>query len=465
MELVREAGRLADAEKPDEAMELVNNVLLHEPDNVSALYVAGCVFLKAVRSVQAIQTCKRIIELKPRDPRGYGLLTLAYGDLHKYEEAIAYGEKALSLKRTPKTLADAAYAHLAAGNWDLADKYSLESLVMGKERLAQPPVFGDKQDAEERKGVEVAMADALTHQSSIRLAKRDWKSGFEGFRRTLRTKWRKEWTYGDSKEWMGEPDAVVMVTGEQGLGDEIMAASVIHDAAKGCKRFIFDCDHRLAALFARSFPEVLVVPTRRKQTVALPVMPTHHKSLFGLSELFRTHDQDFPRKPFLIANSEYKAMFGQLFYQWARGGPVTGIAWSGGLPRTGEETRNAGLRAFLPLIRQGGTFVSLQYKDEAAEVAAFEREFGIKIHRLPWVTQGQDMDLLAGLVASLDKVVGVHTSALHLSSALGVDTTILVHRGSGWRYASDDLIWYPRTTKIHRKASGESWRDCVARCR
>jgi hypothetical protein len=79
------------------------------------------------------------------------------------------------------------------------------------------------------------------------------EKGFEGFRATLRTKWRKEWAYGDSKEWLGESEAVVMVTGEQGLGDEIMAASVIHDAAK-LQEFIFDCDARLQPCSSARFP-------------------------------------------------------------------------------------------------------------------------------------------------------------------------------------------------------------------
>jgi ADP-heptose:LPS heptosyltransferase len=73
------------------------------------------------------------------------------------------------------------------------------------------------------------------------------------------------------------------------------------------------------------------------------------------------------------------------------------------------------------------------------------------------------MDLLAGLLAACSEVVGVHTSALHLAAAVGVPTTFLTHRGSGWRYYPEELLWYPEGTKMHRKKTGESWRDCVAR--
>lgn len=444
-ELVKMAGELADADKPDEAMELCNQVILDEPDNPGALYVIGCVLLKAARQLQAIQIAKRITHLCPKDFRGWSLLALCWGELCRYDESVRNAEKAVKCKRMDKTLSDLAYAHTNAGNWSLADKFCTEAMI---EATTNPSPL-----------VNEALTNCRVSNGYIKLAQRKWKEGFEGFRATMRTKWRKEWTYGDSKEWFGEPDAIVMVTGEQGLGDEIMAASVIHDAAKSCKQFIFDCDARLATLFARSFPTVLVTPTRREREVRLPVMPTHHKSLFGLGELFRQKDEDFPRDPFLIPNPEDVAMFRARF----KGKKVIGLAWSGGLPRTGKEPRAAGLNSFLPLLKKGGEFLSLQYTDDTAEIAEMEHRHGIKIHRLPWVTRGQDMDLLASLISACDEVIGVHTTALHLSSALGVKTTTLVHRGSGWRYSGDDLIWYPESTKLWRKTPGESWRDCIER--
>lgn len=454
-ETIRRAGELADSDKPDEAMELCNRVLLEDPDNPGALFVASCVCLQAARHVHGIQLAKRTTEVAPRDSRGWKMLALLYGELHKYDLSLQMAERAVALQRTATNVAALAYACVNGGEWAKGERYALEALKLA--------------EGVEGKTAQDARRDASIHLMYCRLARGDWERGFADYRLTMRTKWRKEWTYGASKdgegtrEWKGEPDAVVMVTGEQGLGDEIMAASVVPQAAKACTRFILDCDHRLTDLFRRSFPDALVVGTRREQQVRLPVMPTHHKSLFGLAELFRKREEDFPRVPFLVPRADYVAMFRQLF-----GGKRTiGLAWSGGLPRTGEGPRLAGLNAFLPLIRRGeAQFVSLQYKDDAAEVAAFERQYGFKVMRLPWVTQAvptQDIDLLAGMLAALDGVVGVHTSSLHLASALGVPATVIAHRGSGWRYASEQLLWYPPTTQLHKKRPGESWRDAVER--
>ena len=445
-EEVERAGTLADSGEPDAAMEICNKVLLEEPDNPGALYVVATILLQAARHAQAIQIAKRLTDVRPKGPLGWSLLAAIYCEMHRYDESIRYAERAVACRRDAKTVADMGYVHVNAGNWEVGSKYAHEALKLAK---------GD----DSKRAVEAAR-DSMVHLVYCQLAVKNWRSGFEGYRLTLRTKWRKEYQYGDSKEWWGEKDAVVMVTGEQGLGDEIMAASVVPDAIRGCKKFILDCDHRLVGLFRRSFPDAIVTGTRREQTIELPVLPTHHKSMFGLSELFRTDDSCFPRKPYLVPRDDYVQMFKSLL-----GGKRTiGLAWSGGFARTGLEPRTAGLNAFLPLLRRGGQFVSLQYKDDAEEVAALKRDHGIEVIRVPWATgQGVDCDLLAGLLGACDEVIGVHTSSLHVASACGVPTTFLTHRGSGWRYGPDELLWYPPTSKVHKKKLGESWRDCIGR--
>jgi tetratricopeptide (TPR) repeat protein len=136
--LITQAASLADAGKPDEAMDICNRVLLEEPDNPGALYVASCVLLQAGRHMNAIQLAKRHCDLRPKDPRGWGMLALCYGELCRYDESVRYAERALSLKRSAKTLADMAYAYTNGGDWDLADKLSLEALKLGDRKGHRP---------------------------------------------------------------------------------------------------------------------------------------------------------------------------------------------------------------------------------------------------------------------------------------------------------------------------------------
>lgn len=446
-------------------MDIVERILLDEPDNPKAIFVACCVLRNAARYVQCIQFAKRLTELCPRDPKGWEMLSASWAELHRYDEGIRCAEKAYSLQPTGRTKMTLAFAVCCAGDYPRAHKLCSEALTECQRVLAGSP--GEA----ERKTYESCLVDAKVNLAYCDMALGHWVEGFQGYRHTQRTKWRKERVYpaaggGETVEWNGEPDATVIVTGEQGLGDEIMAAGMIPQAIARCRKFIFDCDERMGPLFARAFPQAMVLAQRRREQLVFPAgaaLPTHHKTLFGLAELLRRSDADFPRQPYLKPRADYVAMFKELF----GGKPVIGLAWSGGLPRTGMEPRMAGLRSFLPLLRRGGAeFVSLQYKEDLPEIAEFHRETGILVRRVPWATMkgdAQDIDLLAALVAACDEVVGVHTTALHIAAALGTPTTMLTHRGSGWRYARPELLWYPPTTRLWRKRTGESWRDCVSR--
>ena len=46
-----------------------------------------------------------------------------------------------------------------------------------------------------------------------------------------------------------------MVWREQGLGDEIMLASMLHELQGMDCQVVFECNNRLVSLFQRSFPE------------------------------------------------------------------------------------------------------------------------------------------------------------------------------------------------------------------
>jgi len=170
-------------------MEVCNKIILDEPDNPGVLYVIGCVLLKAARQLQAIQSAKRITSLCPNDFRGWSLLTLCWGELHRYDESVRNAERAVKCKRTDKTLSDLAYAHANAGNWDKADQFNKEAMI---EAATKPsPLAGE------------ALKNCNVSEGYIRLAKGDWKEGFQAYRATMRTKWRKEWAYGIVKSGWG----------------------------------------------------------------------------------------------------------------------------------------------------------------------------------------------------------------------------------------------------------------------
>ena len=64
--------------------------------------------------------------------------------------------------------------------------------------------------------------------------------------------------------WNGESPAgkTILLWGEQGVGDEILFASMFPEIIDAAGHCIIECDARLAPLFARSFPTAETIPKR-----------------------------------------------------------------------------------------------------------------------------------------------------------------------------------------------------------
>jgi ADP-heptose:LPS heptosyltransferase len=138
---------------------------------------------------------------------------------------------------------------------------------------------------------------------------------------------------------------------------------------------------------------------------------------------------------------------------------VIGIAWSGGIPKTGSKFRRAALDDWMPVFAAiDAHWVCLQYRDASDEIAEFTKAHPhVDLVQYPWATLTKDYDDTAALVASCDLVIAMQTSVNHLSGALGVPTWTLIPTTSQWRYGETytDLPWYS-SVKLYRQ-QGENW--------
>ena len=110
----------------------------------------------------------------------------------------------------------------------------------------------------------------------------------------------------------------------------------------------------------------------------------------------------------------------------------------------------------VPLLKMDAEFISLDYKGSLDNP---------RIKEFKWATQANDYDLTAALIAALDGVIGVNTTAMHCANGLGVPTHILVSGKHQWRYEPDkkgNYVWC-KTAKLYFQKSGEAWRKVVER--
>lgn len=262
--------------------------------------------------------------------------------------------------------------------------------------------------------------------------------------------------------WDGKSKGLVVLHGEQGIGDEIMFSSCIPDALKTGADFVFECTPRIAGLMARSFPDVKVIGTNNLNGEDwLNGGKVDYKLAIGsLPKFYRPHTDDCPGTPFLIPDpilvEHYKQRLSELGNR-----PKIGIAWMGGVLRTRVELRSLFLEQLNPILEQDFDFISLQYTNNAEpEIQAFEKETGIKIHHWPEAAKGIDMDDQAALISNLDLVITVCQTAVHVSGGLGVPCWVMTPSRPSWRYAIEgDIPWY-ESVKLYRQ-KGDDWETLV----
>jgi hypothetical protein len=261
--------------------------------------------------------------------------------------------------------------------------------------------------------------------------------------------------------WRGEPLAgkSLYVVSEEGLGDQVMFASMFPDLLATGARCSFEAHPRLEQLFARSFPAAEVVAQRPGREA---LRADYHVPMSGLGEFLRRGRDEFPAHSGYLAAGPSRRLHWRTRLTALGPGLRVGISWRGGTERTDRRLRSIALEQWRPILRRSGArFVSLQYGDCRQELEAMRAE-GIAIAH--WQEAVDDLDEGAALICELDLVISVPTTAIHLAGALARPVWVLVPARPGWRYLREGerLPWYP-SARVWRQAELDDWDPVIER--
>jgi len=418
------AGNFAEAEKHYDAL------LTQNPDNAGLLATVGTMFLQSQRYGLAIALLHRAVELKPQSDV-FCNLGIAYKYTGQYPKAHEAFRKACDHNPTAQSFAN--YSALFINNG--TPEKGLE--------IARKALKLDKQNAM-----------AHWHMSMCYLEQGQWKEGWEENECGFDAKMRIRRNIDGKPYWDGTEGKTIAVYGEQGLGDEIMFASMLPDLmAKN--NVILECHPRLKTLFEKAFPGIPIYGTRDQ-----PEITWHNGheidysvSIGSLGKWYRRSRESFPGTPYLKADPLPR---GDKFR--------IGISWTGGMKQGRIRTRSIPLAWWRPILDMPNVeFVSLQYTDADAEIDAANSN-GYDIKKVP-EAKAHDYYETARLVASCDLVISCCTSVVHLAGALGVPCWTMVPNKPAWRYGvSGGMSWY-RSVRLYRQPQGDTsaWRLVIER--
>lgn len=405
---------LSASERHAEALALADATLAADPAHTQALLTHGNALTGLSRLEEALLSYQAAAGFEDVTYEALTKLGLTYAALHQPEAALRSFDQAIA--RQP----------------NLALAVFRRSIV----RLLLRDFSGGWDDYEARLNVSVFVASSMAFYQPVmaRVARR-----------------------------MAREDvarAKILLLGEQGLGDQVMFASMIPDLAATAAKLTCVCDLRLARLFSASFEGVVFQGLGNPPALAVP--PDAALLAMGsLGRLFRRREADFPGTPYLRASAAVREAWA------ARLGPRPeglriGLSWRGGVPSTGRSQRSLALEQLAPVLDLPGCeFVSLQYGEVAAELEAVNAGRSVPVRAFdPAATH--DFEDLAGLIANLDVVVSVQTAAVHLAGAIGTDCLTLLPHNPEWRYTASGsaMPWY-RSVELYRQPEPGAWEPVV----
>lgn len=425
--IARDAYAAGDYET---SIKAVNEILDDNPNDASALFILGGIFIQTNKKGLAYNIYARCAKHAPDRSEVWSNFGRCQPDNPEgWERSMECFNKALELN--PDSIATMANI----SSLYLQQCKPKEGLVWALKALSINPDYN--------------VAQSCLGFCYLFLG--EWEKGFEFYHAMVGHASRPHIQYNDLPEWDGTPGQTIIVNGEQGIGDELIYSSFIPDIAKNNK-VVYDCMPRLEALMKRSMPEnVHVVGGRWKDEISLPeeFKPTARITQAGLGKYCRKTDADFSGEPYLKADPDMrKAVRGLLGSLGPK--PKVGIAWTGGTKQSRMQFRQRTLEALTPLLRNEAVdWISLEYKDRSQEIDAYYQARKIKVHHYPFITEVKEYDMTAALVSELDLVIAVPTSATQLAGALGTPAWVMVPEITGWLFNRDKYVW-ANSVKLYR---------------
>jgi tetratricopeptide (TPR) repeat protein len=403
----------------------------------------GTLYREQGRMDEAVDILRNAIYMIPAGPDLWNALGAAIGEMSDWASAMTFYREALRLDPgVARYWHNLGYALLHTGPMDEAVACFDKALAIGLK-------------ASEENNVRYARCMGLFLQGKL-------SEAWPDFDRRLELASAGPTAFADkSPLWRGEDltGKTLLVMGEQGLGDEIMFAETIPDLVRAVGpdgKLIVACEHRLALLYARSFPQAVVGPqlNSKAEGKKYRLVPwahadhrvDYHAPIGNALERFRPTVSAFGKNgAFLKPDPEKVAAWRMRLAQLGPGLNV-GVCWRSMMLNTQRRKFYSPLELWAkPLATHGVRAINLQYGDCAAEIAEAREKFGVEIVDFPDLDLKNDLDGNAALCAALDVVISAPTAAAALSAAVGTETWFLV-ASMGWpQFGTDHYPWYPKT--------------------
>ena len=434
---------------------------------LGATYIARGFFVKATEALQ------KVTELNPNYDIGFNNLGIALKNQGRVDEAVETFQKALLIN----PLSYEAFNNMGNtlqnnGKLDDAIKAYNEALFIKPNHAHSHNNMGG---ALEHKGkIEEAIvsykksislnptyADAHQNLGYLYLNNGKLKEGLD----EIEWRWKTDIFSGQKRNflqplWDGKQSLNgkrILIWHEQGVGDTINWSSVLPLVTNRAGHCILECQEKLIPLLKRSFPNVEVKPEDKSRDLKRDDFD-YHLPMGSLYKYFLQEitDNSKPDAHLIPDPDRVNHWIGRL--NLLGKGPFIGISWKSAnmspirLPNYSCISEWSQILS-IPDI----TFINLQSKDFADDLAKVREELGVTIHNFDDLDQWNNIDDVAALCSAIDMVICNHGTLPLISGGVGTVTKLANWRQSSW----NNILHNPvgPSIDIFERDTLEPWED------
>ena len=426
-----------------EAIKIFNDILKFDSKNLSALNSLGRIYHEKRDTKKAEKFFLDALKIDRLSFHVINNIAGFYREEGKGDKAIEYYKKAITLNPNNSYI----YNNLSKTYFDLnqhddAKENSFKALDL-------KPNDGD---------VEKTL-------SFIYLKDHDFESGWKYFDGRLRLN---DFTKKNEnieklnkklfrKKEINQSKKNFLIVREQGVGDEILYASMYGDLLKNVKNVTIECDPRLLNLFKRSFSEY------SNKFVELGSISNEDNKLEkidyvlyagSLGQYYRRNLTNFISAPYIkVDEKKYQKTQNKILKY--KNKYNIGISWKSFNNRYASD-KSLDLNDFKKFFKVPNCNVfNLQYGDVASEIKNFNNKKN-ELLNIEDLDLYNDFEGIASLLKSLDIFVTVSNSTAHLAGSLGVKTLLIKPDNFAlfhyWNQKSNKTPWYNSLELIERKS-------------
>jgi Flp pilus assembly protein TadD len=424
--------------RKDLALEMIEKAILADKRNGIAYSNRGNIQFSLGMLSEAVSSYGVAIKLTPSYAEAYSNLGNAYQELGESTKAIDSYKKAISIDQNNPEF----FCNLGNALW------RLDKLHEAKNNYETALSLSSGHANSQLNLAHLNLLD-LNFRDGWRLYEARWQSPGDDRPSPLKT---------SKLFWDGKPkDGGLLIWGEQGIGDQILYASMLTNFEEYPQTKIISVDKKLIPIFQRSFPNFNVIDK------SLPISEDTYDEwlpMGSLGKFFRNEMTDFRNMkfPYLRINKPSQDSHNEI--RKYKNSIICGISWRGNHSKFNSR-KSVALHALIPILTlKNVDFISLQNGDISEEAALVEQKCGTAIKEINGIDIFDDIDALSTIIELCDLVVTTSNSVAHLAGALGKETLLLLSCGNSrfwyWQDVAGCSLWYP-SVKVFKQSSPGDW--------